>query len=222
MPINTVTKNLIAFILCISGELLSFSLMIDPSGDAKYTGRRIGNTFERSITMLIAQQLKEEIEERYPSVSVTLTRTPGEVIHPLQNANFANRLPADLYINLSCFTDTGTKPTVYLYRYSNQLAFLPPPSLQTFIPYHQSFLVNAHLSSAFSHQLKKQLSSKEYQTLFTVKGVYAFPCKLLLGIIAPAICIECGISNQDQWHHYVPALLTGITALIEPQLRQGT
>lgn len=216
---NLLNKFIIIFILSITKDMFSFSLMLDPSGDAKYTGRRIGNTFERSITMLIAQQLKEQLEEQYPSVSVTLTRTPGEAIYPLQNANFANRLPADLYINLSCFADSSTKPTVYIYRYSNQLAFLPPPSLQTFIPYHQSFLVNAHITNAITHLLKKELSSPEYQSSFTVKGVYSFPCKPLLGILAPAVIIECGITNQDQWHHYIPALHNSIATIIEQHIK---
>lgn len=208
----SIKKIILLSLIAIQQDTQCFSLMLDPAGDAKYTGRSIGNTFERSITMQMAQHIKEQLEENYPTVSVTLTRTPGEIIHPLQNANFANRLSVDLYINLSCVADFATKPTAYIYSYTNQFAFLPPPSLQTFIPYTHAFLVNDHITKAITQIIKKDLS--EQQTFFTVKGVFAFPLKPTVGVLAPAFSIECGLNNQNQWQQYLPVLVHSISTII--------
>ncbi len=35
-----------------------FTIMIDPAGDAKHTGRLIGDTLERGISLQCAEQLK--------------------------------------------------------------------------------------------------------------------------------------------------------------------
>jgi N-acetylmuramoyl-L-alanine amidase len=188
--------------------------MLDPAGDAKQTGRKIGNAYERTLTLTIAQQLKELLEERFPQISVTLTRTPTEVIHPLQNANFSNRLPVDLFISLHCFKDSAPKPTIYLYRYTNQYAFLPTPDLTTCIPYHNAFLIQKVTTSAWLTILYQELQLPIYQSQFTTHGPYAFPCKPLIGIIAPAIAIEMGVTHPDSWKGYIPALADSIAAIL--------
>ena len=52
--------------------------------------------------------IKRTARKQCPTVSVTLSRTPGEVIHPLQNANFQTVYLTDLYITISCFADSST------------------------------------------------------------------------------------------------------------------
>ena len=66
--------------------------MLDPAGDAQNPGRTIDDNFERGITLQFAEKLKEMLQEKFPTIRVVLSRTPGESLQPLQNANFANRL----------------------------------------------------------------------------------------------------------------------------------
>ena len=46
--------------------------MIDPSGDAKHTGRVIQDTFERGITLQCAEALKKELNSAMTGVERNL------------------------------------------------------------------------------------------------------------------------------------------------------
>ena len=51
---------------------IRFTLMIDPAGDAKEPGRAIDDTFERGITLQLAEELKRTIEAENPGVRLSL------------------------------------------------------------------------------------------------------------------------------------------------------
>ena len=101
---NSSTRNALSF--------------IDPSGDAKRTGRQIGDNFERGLTLQCAEKIKELVEQLAPHIKIIITRMPGDVVYDLQNASLSNRLNADLYINLNFYHCHETKPTLFLYQFS--------------------------------------------------------------------------------------------------------
>ena len=94
-----------------------FTIMIDPAGDAKHTGRLIVDTLERGISLQCAEQLKSKLTGLYKNIRVILTRVPGETIQPLQNASFANRLNVDLYVSLYFYHESQTPAHITLYHY---------------------------------------------------------------------------------------------------------
>ena len=90
-----------------------FTIMIDPAGDAQHTGRIIEDVFERAVTLSIAKALETALHNTL-NCTVILTRAPGEIVSPLQNANFSNRLLVDLFINLNCYQAPNEKLSIYL------------------------------------------------------------------------------------------------------------
>src|SRR5580692_10837387 len=48
-------------------------VVIDPAGDVKRVGRRIGDSFERGLTLQCVEKIKEIIEERAPHITVVIT-----------------------------------------------------------------------------------------------------------------------------------------------------
>src|SRR3989339_258513 len=94
-----------------------FTIMIDPAGDAKHTGRLVQDTLERGISLQCAEELKKVIMQKHTNIRVILTRVPGETIQPLQNASFANRLNIDLYLSIYFYEEQHTPAYITLYHY---------------------------------------------------------------------------------------------------------
>ena len=61
--------------------------------------------------MQCVEKIKEIIEERAPHIKVIITRMPGDNVYDLQNASLANRIHADLFMNLNFYYTQETKPT---------------------------------------------------------------------------------------------------------------
>lgn len=190
-------------------------IIIDPSGDAKRTGRKIGDNFERGLTLQCAEKIKEMIEAQTSHIKVIITRMPGDVVYDLQNASLANRLNADLYINLNFYHCQETKPTVFLYQFSYGADFACCNQSLTLNTYDQAYRINKTVTDEISQHLKKFLVLPKYQGLFSVDGVYALPIKPLIGIVAPSISIEAGLKNKELWVNYVEPLVRGILAVVD-------
>ena len=94
------------------------ALFLAPAGDAQQPGRPINDTFERNLTLQWAEELKKALEETISSVTVTISRMPGEQTHPLGVAHMANRFNADLVISLHCYQEHRAKSSVYVYHFS--------------------------------------------------------------------------------------------------------
>jgi N-acetylmuramoyl-L-alanine amidase len=185
-------------------EKKNFIIMIDPAGDARTTGRTIGDIFERSITMHAAQELKKMLEEHLakilPGLRIFLTRVPGETVEPLQNAAFANRLRVDLYISLHCYQTEQSNPHCALYHFSYDPVAdeLPTKVPGLFLyPYQQAhrnfFTISRDIAQAVYQQLQK------HKGFLVIEPIQAFPYKPLIGIRAPALGIEMGLPKKDDW-----------------------
>lgn len=178
------------------------TIMIDPAGDARTTGRTIDDTFERSITMQCAQELKKFLEEHLPGIRVILTRFPGEVVEPLQNAAFANRMRANLYISLACYKQTSGIPHCALYQflYEPHLSVLQKnPQRLTLTPLSNAHQKYSTESSALITTLHSSLQTSERAQRCVLEPLTAFPYKPLMGVHCPALGIEIGLPKKDDW-----------------------
>jgi len=189
-------------------------VIIDPAGDAKRTGRRIGDSFERGLTLQCAEKIKEMIELAAPHIKVIITRMPGDVVYDLQNASLANRMEADLYINLNFYHSQETKPTVFLYQFSYGADFACCDQGLALNTYDQAYRINKTVTDEMVHSMKRFLLQPKYQTLFAVEGVYTLPIKPLIGIVAPSVTIEAGLKNKELWINYCEPIARGIIEVV--------
>ena len=189
--------------------------MINPAGDAQHPGRKIGDTFERTLTLAYAQRMHQEIMRTYPHTQVVLTRTAGETISSLQNANFANRLNVDIFVSIHFYQETDVKPTLYLYNFSYNDDFITHKQDLSFCRYDQAHLYNYSITRHYGHVLKQALATDTYTPLFTCMGCYKAPIKPCIGIKAPALLIEVGLRSADDWQGYVEPLVIALKPIIE-------
>lgn len=191
------------------------TIMINPAGDAQQTGRTIDGYFERGITLQFCDALKDELKKKYPeSIKVISTRVPGEAIQDLQNANFANRLNVDLYVSIHFYHETKTKPDLFIYRFSHRDNFVIKKTDLALCPYDKAYLINNDKADKYSNVMKQTLTNTLYNNKFTVHGPLAFPFVPLIGIVAPAIGIEIGLKNKDDWKQFVDPLVDALISVI--------
>lgn len=190
-------------------------VMINPAGHAKDVGRRLVDDYERSTAFKMAQILKERLQDEY-GIRCVLTRYPGEEIVDLQNASFSNRLGVDFYLDLRIFRQEEVKPKIFVYH----LVYNPIVDFATrtfdpykFIPVGQSHFFNINKTMIYGHKIKDFLNSQDYKKNFDCLGLFGIPIKPLVGLIAPAICIEIGICEQDQWQSLVEPIVKSLSFL---------
>jgi len=58
------------------------------------------------------------------------------------------------------------------------------------------------------------LSSSDYSKWFTVIGPHAIPLKPMIGIIAPALLIEIGLPNDDDWKQMIAPITESLKPII--------
>ena len=190
----------------------TITLMLDPAGDAQHTGRQLDGNFERGITLQCAERIKTTLEQRHPHVRVVITRSPGEALEPLHNANFANRLNVDCYISLHLYQETATKPRLYIYYFCDGDDLIGKKQELAFYPYDKAHLLTMPTTKKYSSALQHALSQTH---LIDVQGVFKLPFKPLIGIKAPALAIEIGLQSKDTWPSYSTVLADGLSAIIE-------
>lgn len=191
------------------------TIMIDPAGDAQHTGRKLNDTFERGISLQIAEKLKNILEERLTHVKIVLSRLPGESASYLQHASFANRLNVDFYLGIHCYQEKETKPCVYLYQFSYGDNFITKQFDLALIPYDQAHLANNATTNSFAIAMQDILGSNAYANIYNAKGIFKIPFKPLIGIKAPAIGLELGIKTKDDWHDYVEPIASSLIPIVE-------
>ena len=199
------------FLLCGNAAQAQITIMIDPAGDAKRTGRIIGDSFERAITLEIAQALKTALTMQM-GCSVILTRSAGELVAPLQNAQFSNRLPIDLYLNLNCAASSGPV-SIYVYHFSYGEPFIQPVQPLSFIPIDTAHHCAFYTTSSIAKQVVRSLQ-QAHAKQFHTHGPYHLPLVSLKGIKAPALGIELLLSEHHDWRPLIAPLVQAITQAI--------
>lgn len=191
------------------------TIMLDPAGHARNTGRRLVNSFERAETLKLAESLRAMLESRY-NLKVILTRSPGEEIVPLQNASFANRLSVDFFLSLHIYKEESVKPRLYAYHLVyNPVADFAQRMLEplAFIPIHQAHFANIHKTTLAGKMMKSKLIQAENQKLFDFHGLFGVPIKPLVGITAPALLLEIGINDDEKWQNLIEPIVDSLSFL---------
>lgn len=184
-------------------------VMINPAGHAKNVGRKLlFGEYERTVSYDFAEKLQQALKDKY-GVRTVLTRFVGEeIVDPLQNASFANRLGVDFYLSLHFYGEESVKPKIFIYSlvYNPVMDFARRTfDLPFFIPIHQAHFGNIYKSKDLGKKMKEILTSSQYQKLFDCYGLFGIPIRPLCGILAPAISIEIGLHQES-----------AIKTLIEP------
>lgn len=206
---------LIIFPVCISlfsrnknaSSNVHISLILDPSGDARHTGRSIDDSFERGLTLQCAENIKLALQEKNYGLSIITTRAAGDVVHDLQNANLSNKVNPDLFITLNFYFTQAVNPTLTLYQYANQ-AHLYHSSIEhdNCIAYDHAYIINKEKTDNIIQHITHQLKQKQLSSSFSFLGSYALPVKQLVGIVAPSIIIEIGVNSKQSYDHSMPSL----------------
>jgi hypothetical protein len=192
--------------------------MIDPAGDVNHALREIDDVYERGLTLKCAEALQKKLEKEHADIRVILTRFPGESLEPLQNANFANRLSVDCYITIHFYKETEAKPHLFLYHYLNNAltdGWKQQSDEFVFIPYDQAHRKNLSIAKTWGNLMVQVFENMPYVQQFDCKGLLGIPHKSLVGIIAPAFCIEASLKTKDDWVVYVQPLAHALSTIIE-------
>jgi len=186
-----------------------FTIMIDPAGDAQTPGRTIHDTFERSVTLQAAEELKRLLEESKTKIKVIITRSAGETVESLQKISYANRASIDLYITLHFFEKKQGAAQLFFYTlmYDAQtdIGIKKKDDIEL-IPFDQAYRVSLQESQQFASRLFQFCENKLLPKQLICKAPIAFPFKPLIGIMAPSVGIELGISEKNQWQSIIPLL----------------
>ena len=194
-----------------------FTIMIDPAGDAKHTGRLIQDTLERGLSLQCAEELKKAIMQKNNNVRVVLTRVPGETIQPLQNASFANRLHVDLYLSIYFYYEQDTPAYITLYHYlENPITdFWHKPMSLCFYQVNQAHLMHLATTKKWGLEILQVLQDKKISKYFEPRGLFGVPFQPLIGIQAPAIAVEIGLKNKQDWHNIIDPLVQALERIIQ-------
>lgn len=185
------------------------TIMLDPTGDGQHTGRQLNDGLERGITLQWAQQLQQLVQTHNPGVTVIITRQTGQVVPPLSVAQYANRLPADLYIRLGLYQEQDSTPHIYIYRFSDGTDFVTAPA--PFVTYDQAYRMHAGATREYAHLLKNQLDT---HTEFICHGTYALRLQPLLGVAVPALMIDAGLRTVQQLPAHTHAVADALQPII--------
>ncbi|MCK5632770.1 N-acetylmuramoyl-L-alanine amidase [bacterium] len=218
--IHTFISKIIASLIILfyfNTLLPTFSIMLDPAGDAKHTGRQIQDSLERGISLQCAQALKKALEKKYSNIRVILTRFPGETIYPLQNANFANRLAVDFYVSLNFYPETKTKPGIFLYYFSYGDEFVTKIPDLFFCPFDQAHRISSKTTRLWAQNIANTLQSSQYKHQFDFHDVRGLPFKPLVGVKAPAVALEIGLKEKNDWQKYIEPLVQSLETIVNSQ-----
>lgn len=192
-----------------------FIVILDPAGDSKRTGRIIGDSFERGLTLQCAERIKVALEAENALIKVIISRAPGDIVVDLQNASLANRLDADLFISLHFYQADDVKHILSLYQFSYGNDFGVNHCNLALHSYDQAYMVSKDRTHTMAQFFKNQLSSEDNQNKFSVQGPYCLPVKPLIGITCPALLLEAGLKAKDSWHLFVEPFVSVINRLSE-------
>ena len=213
MKVTNYLLTLSLIISCILNAQLhaATTIMIDPAGDARTTGRIIGDSFERAVTLDLALALKKALEA--DGYSVLITRSTGQTVLPLQNANFANRLHPDLYISLHCYDNPDQKFAISLYTMSRAEPFIAAVPELSLLPIHK-----AHWPA---HRDTEKIGNAIHETLLQLYGhqflmslIVGLPLAPLIGIQSPAISIELNCHSSADSNQYIQPLVDALKAAL--------
>lgn len=196
------------------------TVLLVPSGDAHNQGRSLYHQFESSWTMAFIANLKAELENLYPRVSVVISHKTGEIIQPFQIVSMANDPDIDCVINIFCCKNQEEKPSLYLYYFSYGQDFVKVPELFSWCSMSNAYLFSKKNTHDWAKLMSNELS--KYAQIFNLFGPYKMPFKPLLGIKEPAFGLEFKVKNDEDFKPFVGPIAAGIGAFLKPLIDQRT
>lgn len=226
---NYILKSFVILVLCGTQSLfcdipflapsIKKHIIINPAGHAGDAGRKLKNSYERAETFKMAQYLQERLENKNDNLRVVLTRTPGETIVDFQNASFANRLNADLFLSLHFYWSEKPKHEIFIYYYVADpiadFARRNTPEL-SFVPVLQAHQFNIYKTKHIAERMQQSLSDSSYRDFFDFGELLGIPVKPLVGIACPSILIEIGWSQGDcsNWKAVAECVVASIDSVL--------
>lgn len=174
-------------------------LVIHPYGDKNKTGRVIAREFERKLTRQLALHI-QEILETTGYCKVFVTHGIGALEDHEENATLANRLTADLYLDLNCFESKKIAPEIqgYFAAYNPVTDFWKKKYESVSLPtIGHAYLKNNGVSLQRTMALFNILNQQAGQKIF-MHPPCGLPLRPLIGIETPSMIIECGIQKPEQ------------------------
>jgi len=217
---NFAHKILMAVLICsiLGAQDRPLVLVLDPAGDAACPGRILGDTYERSSTFQLANEIKRILKQHEPRIACFISRAPGQVLEPLEQIQLANRLPADLFIRLQCYHTQGSEQYChffYLMRHpiTDLWHTASKDSLQ-FIPLESAHQPHLKQTQEIVENVANFLKPLAAHAGFFVHLPLGIPCLHLQGLMMPGCIIELGISHQGEWRSIAYPLAQAIRKVL--------
>lgn len=197
----------------------TLTIMLDPAGNANYSGRIIDDYYERGITLACIQELKKILEDKNPNLKIVISRFTGiDSKELINNISFANQIKINFYFSLHfCFSnDELNKIWLYrmLYNPVTDYWFKKQENL-SFYPYdimHCNFL---NETEQIGNLLLESLKKNESKLPIKCHGLIGLPFKPLLGLGCPAIACEISVQKKESWKDIIPALYISLQTVID-------
>lgn len=188
-------------------------IMVDPSWDVKFQSRKIGDTTEFELSYKLCQELKREIENEL--IQVIITKTAENMRNNLSNANWANKIKADLYLNIQVCNskDRIKRLNIYNTIYNNSTDFwdLKQDKI-TFLPYDAAYKINLNKTKKFANMFYG--TAKENKSKISIYEPIGFPCKPIMGVISPALMLEISIIKELDWQLFIEPIKNSILSIV--------
>lgn len=195
----------------------TLTIMLNPAGDASYSGRIIDDYYERGITLACIQQIKQILEEKNPNLKILLTRSAGESKEQIDNISFANRSNINFYFSLHFYFNNEERHKIWLYHMlyhpTTDYWFKKQEKL-TFSPYNMVHCLFLDESKQIGNILLDFLKKNENKFPIKCEDLIGLPFKPLLGLSCPAIACEISLSNKDNWKDIVPCVAFSLQEVI--------
>lgn len=211
MKVNiAISLLLVTCNLLISGER---TFMFNPAGDARIIGRCIGDVFERAVTMHYVQALQKSLSTVDQSITVVLSRKPGETIPPLQNAHFANCLGVSLFVTFHFYQELDIISHIFVYTYKDGHSFMQLSDECALYPASYAYLYNQKKTYRYAESIVSSLQKHSANYSYCVHNPISAPMASLVGIIPPALMIEIGLKKNEDWVDYIQPMTHALMEL---------
>lgn len=192
-------------ILTLGCQAKQFLVIIDPAGDAKHAGRQLDDAWERGITMQCAQAVQKRMEMIDRSITILLTRMPGEVVTDLQNAQLANQLQATIFISLNFYQEQSLAPHWYTYLLDLGEDYILKSRDYTFYYADQAHMLCKDVTKKYAQIVYDHCKKAPLQSYNFHEPQHA-PIKQLIGVACPALCFDIGLKSKESWKNLVDQL----------------
>ncbi len=191
------------------------TIMLDPAGNTQDINRIVDHTNERSLTHSLCLSIKQKMESLHKDIRIIITHGYNDTIEPLQNASFSNRLQTNFYCAINIAQTKNSTPSLSLYYLQRTIHenLHTKNSDVSFIFYRDAHKDNLLTTKKVVSKAYNALQ-QDYARYFKINQPLGYPCAPLVGIQAPALCIEATIIKKDAIESLVAPFITILEAAL--------